>query len=154
MNDGASHDPTSAMSDGRNNPEPQTEEERIFFNEVLDEQLEAAASSPIVTFTLSLVLFACQFCPSDRASSECPLCTEFAFGRAWSEAIDQRGNSQRDQKRSERWPQNTQGWAWHSSLTSRRPPENNRTRSLYPRALIVSLIYLNNSPERRGDLGR
>ena len=30
MNDGASHDPTSAMSDGRNNPEPQTEEERIF----------------------------------------------------------------------------------------------------------------------------
>jgi len=97
MNNGANHDPTSAMSDGRNNPEPQTEEERIFFNEVLDEQLEAAASSPIVTFTLSLVLFACQFCPSDRASSECPLCTEFAFGRAWSEAIDQRGNSQRDQ---------------------------------------------------------
>jgi len=25
------------MSDGRNNPEQQTEEERIFFNEVLDE---------------------------------------------------------------------------------------------------------------------
>jgi hypothetical protein len=48
MNDGANHDPTSAMSDGRNNPEPQTEEERIFFNEVLDEQLEAAASSPMV----------------------------------------------------------------------------------------------------------
>ena len=69
MNNGANHDPTSAMSDGRNNPEPQTEEERIFFNEVLDEQLEAAASSPIVTFTLSLVPFACQFCPSDRASS-------------------------------------------------------------------------------------
>ena len=30
MNNGANHDPTSAMSDGRNNPEPQTEEERIF----------------------------------------------------------------------------------------------------------------------------
>jgi hypothetical protein len=63
MNDSANYDPTSAMSDGRNNPEPQTEEERIFFNEISDEQLEAAASGPIVTFTLSMVLFACQFCP-------------------------------------------------------------------------------------------
>ena len=42
--------------------------EKIFFNKVSDEQLEAAASGPIVTFTLSMVLFACQFCPSDRAS--------------------------------------------------------------------------------------
>jgi hypothetical protein len=57
------------MSDGRNDPEQQIEEEKIFFNEVSDEQLEAAALSPIVTFTLSMVLFACQFCPSDRASS-------------------------------------------------------------------------------------
>jgi hypothetical protein len=68
MNDSGNLDPTTAMSDGRNNPE-QTEGEKIFFNEVSDEQLEAAASSPIVTFTLSMVLFACQFCPSDRASS-------------------------------------------------------------------------------------
>jgi hypothetical protein len=30
--------------------------------------LEAAASGPTVTLTLSIVLFACQFCPSDRAS--------------------------------------------------------------------------------------
>jgi hypothetical protein len=62
----ANHDPTPAMSDGRSDREQQTEEERIFFNEVSDEQLEAAASSPSVTFTLSMVLFACQFCPSDR----------------------------------------------------------------------------------------
>jgi hypothetical protein len=53
----------SAMSDGRNDPKQQTEEERIFFDEVSDEQLEAAASGPIITFTLSVVLFACQFCP-------------------------------------------------------------------------------------------
>ena len=33
------------MSDGRNDPEQQTEEESIFFNEVSDEQLEAAASN-------------------------------------------------------------------------------------------------------------
>jgi hypothetical protein len=52
------------MSDGCNDPEQQTEEERIFFHEVSDEQLEAAASGPVVTFTLSIVLFACQFCPS------------------------------------------------------------------------------------------
>jgi hypothetical protein len=63
MNHGASHDPTTATSDGCNNPESRTEEERIFFNEVSDDQLEAAASGPIVTFTLSVVLFACQFCP-------------------------------------------------------------------------------------------
>jgi len=50
-----------------NGPEQQTEEERIFFNEVSDEQLEAVASSPMVTFTLSVVLFACQFCPSELA---------------------------------------------------------------------------------------
>ena len=66
MNDSGNHAPTTAMSDGRNDPE-QTEEERIFFNKVSDEQLEAAASSPNVTFRLSMVLFACQFCPSDRA---------------------------------------------------------------------------------------
>jgi hypothetical protein len=68
MNNSANRDPTTAISDGCNDPK-QTEEERIFFHEVSDEQLEAAASSPIVTFTLSMVLFACQFCPSDRASS-------------------------------------------------------------------------------------
>jgi hypothetical protein len=61
MNDSGNHDPTTAMSDGGNNPD-QTEEEKIFFNGVSDEQLEAAASGPIVTFTLSVVLFACQFC--------------------------------------------------------------------------------------------
>jgi len=30
MSDGANHDPTSAMSDGCNDPKQQTEEERIF----------------------------------------------------------------------------------------------------------------------------
>jgi hypothetical protein len=54
MND-LSIDPPSATRDGRNDPEQQIEEERIFFNEVSDEQLEAAASGPIVTFTLSIV---------------------------------------------------------------------------------------------------
>jgi hypothetical protein len=37
-------------------------EEDIFADEITDEALEAAASGPIVTFTLSVVLFACQFC--------------------------------------------------------------------------------------------
>ena len=50
------------MSDGLDDPKQQTEEERIFFDEVSDEQLEAAASDPINTFTLSVFLFACQFC--------------------------------------------------------------------------------------------
>ena len=63
MNESANHDSTDAMRDGRNDPKQQTEEERIFFDEVSDEQLEAAASGPIITFTLSVVLFACQFCP-------------------------------------------------------------------------------------------
>jgi hypothetical protein len=49
------------MSDDCNDPE-QIEEEKIFFNEVSAEQLEAVASGPMVTFTLSIVLFACQFC--------------------------------------------------------------------------------------------
>ena len=57
MNDSTNHAAT-AMSDGCNDPE-QTEEERIFFSEASDEQLEAAASSPIITFTLSIDLFAC-----------------------------------------------------------------------------------------------
>jgi hypothetical protein len=69
MNDSANHDLASAMSDGCHDLE-QIEEEKIFFNEVSDEQLEAAASGPIVTFTLSMVLFACQFCPSDSSTSE------------------------------------------------------------------------------------
>jgi hypothetical protein len=60
MNDSANRDSTGALSDGRD--KPQTEEERIFFDEVSDEQLEAAASNPINTFTLSGFLFACQFC--------------------------------------------------------------------------------------------
>ena len=42
----------------------QTEEDNIFVDETTDEALEAAASRPMVTFTLSMVLFACQFCPS------------------------------------------------------------------------------------------
>ena len=63
MNESANHDSTGAMRDGRNDPKQLTEEERIFFDEVSDEQLEAAASGPIITFTLSVVLFACQFCP-------------------------------------------------------------------------------------------
>ena len=69
MNGSANHDLASAMNGGCNDPE-QTEEEKIFFNEVSDDQLEAAASSPMVTFTLSMVLFACQFCPSDNSISE------------------------------------------------------------------------------------
>jgi hypothetical protein len=54
MIDSANRDPTIGISDGRNDPE-QTEEERIFFLEVSHEQLEASASSPVVTFTLSIV---------------------------------------------------------------------------------------------------
>ena len=50
------------MSDGRDDPKQQTEKEGIFFDEVSDEQLEAAASDPINTFSLSVFLFACQFC--------------------------------------------------------------------------------------------
>jgi len=42
-------------------------DEKIFTDEVTDEALEAAASGPTVTLTLSVVLFACQFCPSDLA---------------------------------------------------------------------------------------
>ena len=42
----------------------QTEEDNIFVDETTDEALEAAASGPMVTFTLSMVLFASQFCPS------------------------------------------------------------------------------------------
>ena len=71
MNDSRNHDSTTAMRDGRSDP-VQTEEEKIYFNEVSDEQLEAAASGPIIRFTLSVVLFACQFCPSDGASSGSP----------------------------------------------------------------------------------
>jgi hypothetical protein len=63
MNDSANHASTGAMSDGQNDPKQQTEEEMFFFDEASDEQLEAAASDPIMTFTLSIVLFACQFCP-------------------------------------------------------------------------------------------
>ena len=62
MNERANQDSTGAMREGRNDPKLRTEEERIFFDEVSDEQLEAAASGPIITFTLSVVLFACQFC--------------------------------------------------------------------------------------------
>ena len=46
------------------NDADQSEEDNIFAYEITDEALEAAASGPIVTFTLSVVLFACQFCPS------------------------------------------------------------------------------------------
>ena len=61
MNDSANHALAPTIRDGSNDPE-QIEEEKIFFNEVSDEQLEAVASGPMVTFTLSIVLFACQFC--------------------------------------------------------------------------------------------
>jgi hypothetical protein len=43
----------------------QIEKHDIFVADTTDEVLEAAASGPAVTFTLSVVLFACQFCPSD-----------------------------------------------------------------------------------------
>jgi hypothetical protein len=46
----------------------QVEDENILTDEITDSALEAAASGPTVTLTLSIVLFACQFCPSDRAS--------------------------------------------------------------------------------------
>jgi hypothetical protein len=46
----------------------QIDDENIFADEITDRALEAAASGPTVTLTLSIVLFACQFCPSDRAS--------------------------------------------------------------------------------------
>ena len=45
----------------------QVEDENILTDEITDRALEAAASGPTVTLTLSIVLFACQFCPSDRA---------------------------------------------------------------------------------------
>jgi hypothetical protein len=44
----------------------QIEEESIFADEISDDALEAAASGPTVTFTLSVVLFACQFCPQGQ----------------------------------------------------------------------------------------
>jgi hypothetical protein len=47
----------------------QVEDENILTEEITDRALEAAASGPTVTLTLSIVLFACQFCPSDRASN-------------------------------------------------------------------------------------
>jgi hypothetical protein len=69
MNDSVNHNQTTAISDGCNDPE-QTEEERIFSTRsdifadgITDEAMEAAASGPTVTLTLSVVLFACQFCP-------------------------------------------------------------------------------------------
>ena len=69
MNDSANRDdPTTAMSDGCNNPESQTEEERIFVNEVSDDQLEPAASGPIIT----------RF--SDTAGKRCV----FNYGAFWS----------------------------------------------------------------------
>jgi hypothetical protein len=40
----------------------QVEEKNILVDEISDDALEAAASGPTVTFTLSVVLFACQFC--------------------------------------------------------------------------------------------
>lgn len=40
----------------------QIEENDICADEITDAALEAAASCPVVTFTLSVVLFACQFC--------------------------------------------------------------------------------------------
>jgi hypothetical protein len=40
----------------------QIEDDNVCADEITDEALEAAASGPVVTFTLSVVLFACQFC--------------------------------------------------------------------------------------------
>jgi hypothetical protein len=40
----------------------EVEEESVFVDEISDDVLEAAASGPTVTFTLSVVLFACRFC--------------------------------------------------------------------------------------------
>lgn len=39
------------------------EDENIFADGITDEAMEAAASGSTVTLTLSVVLFACQFCP-------------------------------------------------------------------------------------------
>jgi hypothetical protein len=44
----------------------QIDDENIFADEITDEAVEAAASGPTVTFTLSVVLFACQFCPQGQ----------------------------------------------------------------------------------------
>jgi hypothetical protein len=49
------------MSDGSVSLD-RIEEGNILSDEISDEALEAAASLPTVTFTLSVVLFACQFC--------------------------------------------------------------------------------------------
>jgi len=61
------------------NDADQSEEDNIFADEITDEALEAAASGPIVTFTLSVVLFACQFCPS--APSENDSCSSPSWHR-------------------------------------------------------------------------
>jgi hypothetical protein len=42
------------------------DDENIFADEISDEAVESAASGPTVTFTLSVVLFACQFCPQGQ----------------------------------------------------------------------------------------
>jgi hypothetical protein len=44
----------------------QIDDQKIFADEITDEAVEAAASGPTVTFTLSVVLFACQFCPQGQ----------------------------------------------------------------------------------------
>ena len=63
MNAGAiERDQTDAVNDSCNDPD-RAGEDNIFFSEVRDAALEAAASGPTVTLTLSVVvLFACQFC--------------------------------------------------------------------------------------------
>jgi hypothetical protein len=44
----------------------QIDDENFFADEITDEAVEAAASGPTVTLTLSVVLFACQFCPQGQ----------------------------------------------------------------------------------------
>jgi hypothetical protein len=58
MNDSANHDPTTAMNDGCNDLEA-ARRRKDFFNEVSDEQLEAAASDSLVihcSLCLSILL--------------------------------------------------------------------------------------------------
>jgi hypothetical protein len=59
------NDSSNIISDGSVTLD-QIEQEGIFADEISDDALEAAASGPTVTFTLSVVLFACQFCPQGQ----------------------------------------------------------------------------------------
>jgi len=69
MNDSANHALAPTIRDGSNDPE-QIEEEKIFFNEVSDEQLEAVASGPMVTLTYRLFSLLVSFAETSAQFAE------------------------------------------------------------------------------------